>query len=288
MKDSRFDRTTIRHVATVAIAMAVALNGFRLQVDAQQGGQKGRLNKVIEAIEQGRAAVANQEWRFIDMEHGPFSTDRLESILNEMGKDRDANGRLTLAPLVRIPQEGDEDFKWAVKQVLDLGVFGVILPHVDTKTEAVELVRAMRYPPLRNAKQPEPRGLRGWGPGRAVKLWGVPNDREYHHKADVWPLNPDGELFAVAMIESGEAVKNIREILEAPISAVLVVPGDMSIDLGLGPRGEKNFPEVDANFQTVLKACLAQKRVVCGCGDSRSNMQSRLAEGWKFYLPLGG
>ena len=32
---------------------------------------------------------------------------------------------MNLAPLVRIPQDGDEDFRWAVKQVLDLGGMGV-------------------------------------------------------------------------------------------------------------------------------------------------------------------
>jgi 4-hydroxy-2-oxoheptanedioate aldolase len=177
---------------------------------------------------------------------------------------------------------------WTIVPTFDVGFVGVIVPHVDTREEAVKLVRAMRYPPLRGSKQPEPRGERGWGPGRAVKLWGVANDKEYHSKAGVWPLDPDGELFAVAMIESAEAVKNIREILQAPISAVLVVPGDMHIDFGLGPRGPQNLPEIDAAFQTVLKACLAQKTVVCGCGDSRGNMKRRLDEGWKFFLPLGG
>ena len=222
------------------------------------------------------------------MEHAPFSAERLESILAEMAKDRDASGRLNLAPLVRIPQEGDEDFKWAVKQVLDLGAFGVVLLHVDTKEEAIRLVRAMRYPPTRDSTRPEPRGERGWGPGRAVRFWDVANARKYHSRADVRPLNPEGELFAVAMIESAEAVENITEILEAPVSGIMVVPGDMSIDLGLGPRGELNFPEVDAAYQTVLKACLAQEAVVCGCGDSRSRMKMRLDEGWWFFLPLGG
>ena len=80
-----------------------------------------------------------------------------------MAKDRDASGRLNLAPLVRIPQEGDEDFKWAVKQVLDLGAFGVVLLHVDTKEEAIRLVRAMRYPPTRDSTRPEPRGRAGVG-----------------------------------------------------------------------------------------------------------------------------
>ncbi len=265
--------------------------GFGALTTPQPGRaqERTRLNKVIEALENGRPAVADREWRFIDMEHSPFSGVRLESILAEMAQDRDATGRLKLTPIVRIPQDGDEDFRWAVKQVLDLGGFGIVLPHVDTKEEAVRLVRAMRYPPMRDSAQPEPRGERGWGPARAVRLWGVADAAEYHRRADVWPLNPDGELFAVVLIESGEAVKNITEILEAPVSAIMVVPGDMSIDLGLGPAPtEKNHPEVDAAYKTVLEACKAQTAVICGCADARSRLQQRLHEGWKFVLPLGG
>ena len=271
---------------TVAIAVGVVVASLGTQPVAQQSGM--RMNAVIEALEEGRPAIANQEWRFIDMEHAPFSAERLASILAEMATDRDASGRLKLTPLVRIPQDGDEDFKWAVKQVLDVGAFGIILPHVDTKDEAMRLVRAMRYPPARDAEQPEPRGERGWGPARAVRFWGVATAREYLGRADVWPLNPDGELFAVAMIESAEGVNNIRAILQAPVSAILVVPGDLSLDLGLGPRGEQNFPEVDAAYQTVLQACLTQTAVVCGCADSSSRMQMRFDEGWRFFLPLGG
>lgn len=280
-------RTT---AAAVALGVAAAAGAsFGAVLSTQQGGAGStRLNKVIEAMEDGRAAVAGREWRFIDMEHAPFSGDRLASILAEMDADRAADGRLKLAPLVRIPQDGDEDFRWAVKQVLDAGAFGVILPHVDTGDEAVRFVRAMRYPPMRDAAAPEPRGERGWGPGRAIRFWRSADAREYHAKADVWPLNPDGELFAVAIIESAEAVRNVGDILRAPLSAIMVVPGDMSIDFGLGPRGARNHPEVDAAYRTVLDACRAQTAVVCGCGDSSSRMQERLDEGWRFFLPLGG
>ena len=148
----------------------------------------------------------------------------------EADGDRDEQGRMRLTPMVRIPQEGDEDFKWAIKQVLDLGGLGVIVPHVDTGDEAVRLVQAARYPPARDDAQPEPRGERGWGPGRATRLWGV--DRP--------STTPRRRLAArrravVAMVESAEAVANIDDILAAPVSAIMVVPGDMSIDLGLGP-----------------------------------------------------
>ncbi len=280
---------TDRPLGLVAVLMlgTLALGTWPIAEEshAQEGG---RLNPAIAALEAGEVAVANQHWRFIDMEHSPFSGERLQTILAEMDLDRDANGRMNLAPLVRIPQDGDEDFRWAVKQVLDLGGMGVILPHVDTKDEAVRLVRAMRYPPTRDSPFQEPRGERGWGPSGAIPIWRAANAREYHSKADVWPLNPDGELFAVAIIESGEAVGNIYEILEAPLSAIMVVPGDMSIDLGLGPPGADIYPEVEAAFQTVLRACQAQSRVICGCGDSTTRIPRRLDEGWRFVLPLGG
>ena len=117
-------------------------------------------------------------------------------------------------------------------------------------------------------------------------MWNVADTLEYHRRADVWPLNPEGELFAVAMIESAEAVRNIVEILEAPVSAIMVVPGDLSIDLGLGPRGVENFPEVEAAYEAVLAACQAQQVVICGCADSSNRTQRRLDEGWRFILPL--
>jgi 4-hydroxy-2-oxoheptanedioate aldolase len=270
---------TVSAAATVAALLVAGATGAAAQT---------RWNKTIEVIEAGGAAVANEHWRFIDMEHAPFSAERLYAILTEMDENRDADGRMSLTPLVRIPQDGDEDFKWAVKQVLDLGGFGIILPHVDRGEEAVRLVQAMRYPPARGSAAPEPRGERGWGPGGATRLWGL-NSVEYHARADVWPLAPDGELFAVAMIESQEAVDNIQDILAAPVSAIMVVPGDMAIDLGLGPNPpDRNHPEVDAAFQTVLEACLAQDRVICGLGDGASRLQQRLDEGWRFVLPLGG
>ena len=150
MRETHFDlsmttwlRSTL-HVSLGVVALLVL--SAPLFVRAQEST---RLNKVIEALEAGRPAIANQEWRFVDMEHSPFSGERVQRVLAEMNEDRDADGRLRLTPLVRIPQEGDEDFKWAIKQVLDLGGFGIILPHVDRAEEAVRLVRAMRYPPPR-------------------------------------------------------------------------------------------------------------------------------------------
>jgi 4-hydroxy-2-oxoheptanedioate aldolase len=108
-------------------------------------------------------------------------------------------------------------------------------------------------------------------------------------RADPWPLNPEGEIFLIGLIETGLAVKNIKDILSAPgLGGIMVVPGDLSMSLGVGPLVGKNPPETEAAYQTVLKACLAQTKVVCGAGDQAGNIQNRVKEGFKLLLPLGG
>ena len=47
---------------------------------------------------------------------------------------------------------------------------------------------------------------RSAGPKFARFLWGVP---DYTASADVWPLNPEGEILVVVQIESMEGVRNI-------------------------------------------------------------------------------
>ena len=215
---------------------------------------------------------------------GPFH----HGLLGEMDQDRDASGRMNLTPLVRIPQEGDEDFK--VGSQTGLGSRR-LRNHLAARRRQKRGGQAGARHAL-----PADAGLGatraawrsgGGDPGeRSVSgVWTPPSTTE----RPMCALNPDGELFAVAMIESAEAVGNITEILEAPVSAIMVVPGDMAIDLGLGPNpADRNHTEIDAAFQTVLEACQAQDRVICGCGDARSRLQQRLDEGWRFVLPLGG
>ena len=63
-----------------------------------------------------------------------------------------------VTPIVRIPPNQGQS-NWVAKQVLDIGVYGIIWPHVDTVEEAYNAVAAMRYPrvegrPLREALRP--------------------------------------------------------------------------------------------------------------------------------------
>ena len=227
---------------------------------------------------------------FIDMEHGPYLLDRLQAILGDLGKKKKANGQFETAPIVRIPLEGDEDFRFAVKQVLDMGAMGVVFPHVESRAQAVEAIRSMRYPAQRGSKFPEPAGRRGWGPGRAAALWGLPVNEYAFQRADVWPLNPQGELFAMIMIETAEGVKNINDIIRVPgIGAILIGASDLGVSLGVGPpvNGD-NAPETEAAVQKVLKACLGSK-VTCAYPvlGGASDLKRRTTQGFKVLLVAG-
>ena len=96
---------------------------------------------------------------------------------------------------MRIPPNGNEMNQWFAKQALDLGAYGIVWPHISTVEEAYNAVSACRYPRLPSAPIYEPAGMRGDGPQTACRYWGITN-QEYYKKADVWPLDPDGEILS--------------------------------------------------------------------------------------------
>jgi len=241
-----------------------------------------RLNGIFERFAKGEPSFNGEAWQLMpDLEHNPFLVDDLDKGLADLkpaGAPHPIRGAV-----VRIPYEADQDYKHIVKQLLDVGVMGIIVPGVETPEQALKLVRSMRYPPQRVTKPAlrEPAGYRGWAPLVAIPYWGLTQD-EYAAKADLWPLNPDGELMAIAMIESPEAIKNIRQILAVPgLSAILIGQGDLSMSLGVGnPGANQLHPEVEAEVAKVAQACVEMKKL---CGSYPGDVKTRLAQGFRLF-----
>lgn len=273
------------------IALSVGVRTPSAQENRSPSARQGvRLNPMIAQLEQGKPALMGEVWQFVEMEHSPFSIEKLDQILARVMKKK-PDGQFETAPLVRIPAEGGENVHWFIKQVLDAGAMGIIVPHVETKAQALEIVRAMRYPPQRGTKYPEPAGNRGHGTPRPPKMWGI-SAEEYFHRADLWPLNPAGELILQVIIESAEGVKNADEIAAVPgVSIVNVGTGDLSVSLGVygtkpGPTGIP--PETEVAVQKVLAAC-KKHNVICsqGGGNTPDKMKRLLAEGWRVMFKPG-
>ena len=106
---------------------------------------------------------------------------------------------------------------------------------------------------------------------------------EYARKADVWPLNPDGELLAIAMVETREIVENIDEILQVPgLGGVLIGPSDLSLSLGVGtPAANPTAPEVEEAIQAVGDAC-KRHNALCGIYTT-SDVEARGEQGFSLF-----
>lgn len=231
-------------------------------------------------------ATSDLDFIILDMEHQAMDFERLQMFLLGM-TDKAAiakQGHLAVRvpALVRIPTYGRDLNESIVKQVLDLGVFGVMFPTIETKEQAVQAVRSARFPQPAGALNPEPRGLRGNGNMPAAWHWGVSRP-EYSTRADLWPVAPDGELLLLLQVETAEGVRNIDEILSVPgIGVLFVGPNDLSYSLGV-PSGS---PEHEAAIQTVLKACQAHD-VPCAITVKTSDVVKRLEQGFR-VVGLGG
>src|ERR1700693_1897351 len=208
-----------------------------------------RLNGVIKALESGKPAftsfcqadpetaiamtTAKYDGVVYEMEHNPWDIralrDSLQFMLNRGQIARSGSVAPAVTPLVRIPPNGAEKAQWQAKQALDLGAYGIVWPHISTVDQAYNAVGACRYPRLSTAKIFQPSGIRGDAPVAAARYWGIAQ-QDYYRKADVWPLDPQGEILVVLMIEDTQGIANLTDILKSVpgIGLVLIGEGDLS------------------------------------------------------------
>ena len=287
--------------------LGIALvGGIALLTGTLSAQEVKHLNPVIEKLAAGKPFIGFQtsdyslenartiaradiDYVYLDMEHGPMDFEGLHrfsvGMLDKAAILKKSNAQANVAIFARFAPYGREQAQWFVKQALDIGLMGVIFNGIDNAEQALLAVRNMRYPQRKNSKYPDPPGLRGYAPGVAVWWWGV-SAAEYERRADVWPLNPDGDLLAIMMIETAEGLKNADAIAAVPgVGAIFVgAGGDLHQYLGV----EANAPEVEQAFQTILRACLAHN-VACGITAlSAQNIARRLAEGWKMIRTTNG
>ncbi len=261
-----------------------------------------RLNGIIAALEKGiafsafspidqQSAIAMTNSKFdgivFEAEHNPWDAGELSMALQFM-LDRRAiasSGSVAPAvtPLVRVPVNGVEMAQWQAKQALDSGVYGVVWPHISTAEEAYNAVAACRYPRLSDKPNFEPQGIRGDGPTRACRYWGLTN-QEYYKKADVWPLDPNGEILVIIQIEDTTGIDNLEDMLKnvPGIGVILIGEGDLGQELGY-PR-EYDHPELLKAMAEVVKICKDNKVVVGHPHANPGNMQRIMDEGYRFIM----
>ncbi|MBN1196952.1 MAG: 2,4-dihydroxyhept-2-ene-1,7-dioic acid aldolase [Candidatus Aminicenantes bacterium] len=169
-------------------------------------------------------AASGFDWICIDTEHAPLSPIHVQRILQGTA------GRCT--SLVRIASASEV----AVKQALDTGASGIIVPLVNSPEDARRVVNWARY---------APEGSRGVGLARAHGYG--KNFTKYMQRANL-------ETVVVVQAEQREAVERIKEIADVPgLDAVFIGPYDLSASLGY--PGEVDHPEVTRAIKRIFAAC---------------------------------
>lgn len=157
------------------------------------------------------AASAGFDWVLIDQEHGPGDNETLMRQLQGIGQR-------PCAPIVRIAWNEMPRFK----QALDLGAMGIMVPYVQTATEAQKAVSCLRYPP---------EGLRGVASSPRATGYGTHFDSYY--------AEANRSLLSVHQIETARALKNLRDIASVDgVDVLFVGPLDLSISVGMPKRFE--------------------------------------------------
>ena len=220
-------------------------------------------------------------------EHSPWDASSLRDSMQFLLDRREIvkNGSIApgITPMVRIPANGEEMSQWHAKQALDAGVYGVLWPHISTVEEAYNAVASCRYPSLKSAPLYEPRGIRGDGPVRAARYWGL-SQQEYYQKAGIWSLDPEGEILVVVQIEDTKGIENLDDILSnvPGIGVILIGEGDLGQELGF-PR-QYDHPLLLEAIAKILDICKKYGVAVGHAHADENNMQKLIEEGFRFIM----
>ncbi|MEO2046592.1 MAG: aldolase/citrate lyase family protein [Pirellulales bacterium] len=170
-------------------------------------------------------ANAGFDWLCLDLQHGLLDYQNLLHMLP-------AISTTDTIPIVRVSGNVPNE----IMKVLDAGAYGVIVPLINNRDEALAAISACRYPPD---------GTRSFGPTRAALYGG----RGYGKEAN-------NEIACIAMIETKEGLDNLEEIVTTPgLGGIYVGPSDLALALGLSPRGDTDDPLHLQTVDRILTTC---------------------------------
>lgn len=118
--------------------------------------------------------------------------------------------------------------------------------------------------------------MRPAGAGDAPAFWGISDD-EYKRKADVYPINPEGELASIFIVESVKGIENSREITRARPTVAFAGPGTLRRNLG------GDMVKVENAIQTQLASC-KEFNVPCGITANANDIEKRIKEGFRVII----
>ena len=165
-----------------------------------------------------------------------------------------------------------------ISRQLNLGASTIVFVGVESADEVKQGLAAMR---LKSKGGTRPDDV-----GGAPAYWGM-SEKEYREKADVWPLNPNGELTNWTIVESKAGLEKVREIAAVKgISVLFPGAGTLrGVFTTTGADGQRNFDAAgwEAAIQQVLAAC-KEFNVACGYPATENDIETRMKQGFSVFI----
>ena len=184
------------------------------------------------------------DWVLIDCEHGSISLESVELMVM-------AAESADITPIARPPVNSFE----AIGQLMDRGVMGVQVPHVNTAEDARRAVESVKYYPM---------GERGLAAGVRAANYG------YGMSMSDYAEQSNAETLVCVQIEEGEAVRNVDEIVQVEgVDVFFVGPSDLSQSLGY--PGRPDAPVVREAMDSVFATIAAAGKVSGSAGNAAAH-----------------
>jgi 4-hydroxy-2-oxoheptanedioate aldolase len=204
--------------------------------------------------------AAGFDWVLLDCEHGTLTLESVEL----MAMAADACG---ITPIARTATRSPEH----ILQVLDRGVMGVQVPHVNTVAQAREVVAAVKF---------HPDGQRGLAAGTRAARYDA-----HGSLADYVKAANDATLIAI-QLEEQAAIDNLDALLQVPgIDVFFIGPSDLS--QSLGHPGNPQAPPVARAIEESLRKMRAAGRTP-GMPATAEKVRDALSQGVRYlytHLP---
>ena len=184
-----------------------------------------RLSRGIEIAQ--IACAAGFDSLYVDLEHSSLSLDIAGQICL-------AAQALDVTPLIRVPTNRPE---W-ICRALDAGALGVIAPHVESATEAREVVRLARFPPR----------------GQRSMVGQLPQLQYRAFPPTEACVAVDRATMVVVQLEGAAAIEAVEDIMAVDgVDMAMIGANDLMADFGLA--GDYAHPRLHDAFERSIAAC---------------------------------
>jgi 2-keto-3-deoxy-L-rhamnonate aldolase RhmA len=161
-----------------------------------------------------------------DMEHGRCDIGMLEQMIASCRGS-------AIVPMVRVP-----DLNFApLARVLDVGARGVMVPRVETREQAEEIVRALKYAPA---------GKRGVATGIAHDLYRAGSGEFFAQCNEDIPV--------IIQVETVKGLENLEAIVSVPGVDVIWI-GHYDLTVSMGIPAQFDHPRLMQAMDDLVAAC---------------------------------